>query len=48
MVSVGLELIGIILVVISIIYSFIKKKELMGLALIIVLLMLLYLLGYLN
>lgn len=46
--AVGFELFGIILVVIAIIYSFIKKKEIMGLALIIVLLVLLYLLGYLN
>ena len=47
MANLGFELIGIILVVISIIYSFIRKNEKAGLALIIVLLILLYLLGYL-
>jgi len=46
--AVGFELIGVILVAVSIIYSFIKKREKVGLALIIVLLALLYLLGYLN
>jgi len=44
----GLELIGITLVVLAIVYSFYKKRDKVGLALIIVLLILLYLLGYLN
>ncbi len=44
----GFELIGVSLVIVSIIYSFIKKNERAGLALIIVLLVLLYLLGYLS
>lgn len=48
MANVGFDLVGIILVVVSIIYSFIKKREKVGLALIIVLLVLLYLLGYLS
>jgi len=45
---IGLEIVGVILVVVSIIYAFIKKKDKMGLGLIITLLVLLYLLGYLN
>jgi hypothetical protein len=44
----GLEIVGVVLVVVSIIYSFIKKKDRVGLALIIALLVMLYLLGYLN
>lgn len=43
----GLELIGVILVGVSIIYAFYKKKDNIALALIITLLILLYLLGYL-
>lgn len=42
----GMDLIGIILVCFSIVYSFYKKKEFVGIALIIVLLVLLYILGY--
>jgi len=42
---VGYELIGVILVAISIVYSFIKKHDKTAFALIIVLLALLYLLG---
>ena len=45
---VGFELIGVILVGIAIIYSFYKKKDKIALTLIIVLLILLYLLGYLG
>jgi len=44
----GLELIGLILVTISIVYAFIKKREKIGLALIIVLLVLLFLLKQLG
>lgn len=44
----GLELFGVALVVIAIVYAFINKRDKMGLALIIVLLVLLYLLGYLS
>lgn len=44
----GLELFGVALVVVSIVYAFYKKKDRLALALIIVLLVLLYLLGYLN
>ena len=44
----GLEIVGITLVAVSIIYAFYKKKDQTGLALIIVLLILLYMLGYLN
>ena len=43
-----LELIGITLVVISIVYAFIKKKDRLGLALIIVLLALLFILKQLG
>ena len=45
---VGLELFGILLVCVAIIYSFYKKKDNIALSLIIVLLILLYLLGYLG
>ena len=45
---IGLEIVGVILVVISIVYAFLKKKDRMALGLMIVLLVLLYLLGYLN
>lgn len=45
---VGFEIVGIILVVFSIVYAFYKKKDKMALSLIIVLLVLLYLLGYLS
>ena len=45
---IGLEIIGIILVLISIVYAFLKKKDKIALGLMIVLLVLLYLLGYLN
>lgn len=44
----GLELFGIALVVVSIVYAFYKKNDRLALALIIVLLVLLYLLGFLN
>ena len=44
----GFELVGVGLVVAAIIYSFVKKKDKVGMALIIVLLVLLYLLGYLS
>ncbi len=44
----GLELIGLLLVLISIIYAFIKKKEKTGLALITVLLALLFILNKLG
>ena len=43
---VGYEIIGVILVVVSIIYSFYKKHDRTALALIIALLVLMYLLGY--
>lgn len=42
------EIIGISLVVISVVYAFCKKNNRKGLALIIVLLILLFLLGYFN
>jgi len=45
---VGFEIFGIALVVVSIIYAFYKKNDRLALALIIVLLVLLYLLGYLK
>lgn len=45
---VGLEIVGVVLVSVAIIYSFIKKKDKVALALIIALLMLLFLLGYFN
>ncbi len=44
---VGFDIVGVGLVVAAIIYSFTKKKDKVGLALIIVLLLLLYMLGYL-
>ena len=44
----GFELVGIMLVCVSIIYSFYKKKDNVALSLIIVLLVLLYLLEYLE
>ncbi len=44
----GYELIGVTLVVVSIVYSFIKKRDRTALALMITLLVLLYLLGYLK
>ncbi|MBI4143789.1 hypothetical protein HY486_00895 [Candidatus Woesearchaeota archaeon] len=44
----GLEVVGIALVAVSIVYSFYKKHDRTGMALIIVLLVLLSLLGYLN
>lgn len=44
----GFEIVGIALVAAAIIYSFAKKKDKVGLALIIVLLILLYMLGYLS
>jgi len=44
----GFEIVGIMLVLIAIVYSFAKRKDNVGLALIIVLLILLYLLGYLR
>lgn len=44
----GLELVGILLVCAAIIYAFIKKKNEIALGLVIVLIMLLYLLGYLS
>ncbi len=44
----GLELFGVGLVVVAIIYSFYKKKDKLGLALIIVLLVLLFLLSQLG
>jgi len=44
----GFEIIGVILVAISIVYSFYKKNEKVALSLIIVLLVLLSLLGYLR
>ena len=43
----GLEIVGVSLVVISIIYAFIQKKTNVGLSLMIVLLILLLILGYL-
>lgn len=43
---IGLEIFGIILVLVSIVYAFIKKRDRVGLALIIVLLAMMYLLGY--
>lgn len=45
---VGFEIVGIVLVGIAIIYSFYKRKDKIALTLIIVLLILLYLLGYLG
>ncbi len=42
----GFEVVGIILVAVSIVYSFIKKQDKVALALIIVLLVLLYMLGF--
>jgi hypothetical protein len=45
---VGFEIVGIILVGLAIVYSFYKKKDRVGLALIIVFLILLFLLGYFN
>lgn len=42
----GFDIVGIALVVVAIVYSFVKKKDKVGLALIIVLLVLLYMLGY--
>jgi apolipoprotein N-acyltransferase len=44
----GFEIIGVILVAISIVYAFYKKKDKIALGLIIVLLLILYLLGYLS
>lgn len=44
----GFDLVGVGLVAAAIIYSFIKKKDKVGLALIIVLLLLLYMLGYFS
>ncbi|MBI1973091.1 hypothetical protein HYS50_03730 [Candidatus Woesearchaeota archaeon] len=44
----GFDLVGIALVVVAIVYAFFKKKDRVALALIIVLLVLLYILGYLN
>lgn len=43
---IGLELFGILLVIVAIIYSFYKKHDNMALALIIVLLVLFVMLGY--
>lgn len=43
----GLEVVGVALVGVAIAYSFIKKREKIGILLIIVLLILLFLLGYL-
>lgn len=45
---IGFEIVGIALICASIIYSFYKKQDRVGFALIIVLLVLLYLLGYLG
>lgn len=45
---IGLEVVGVALVCVSIIYSFYKKQDKVGIALIIVLLVLLYMLGYLS
>lgn len=44
----GAEILGILMVGMAIAYSFYKKNDKLGVALIIVLLMLLYLLGYLG
>lgn len=44
----GFDLVGVSLVVVAIIYSFVKKKDKEGMALIIVLLILLYMLGYFS
>lgn len=44
----GLELVGIALVAIAIVMAFRKKNDRLALSLIIVLLVLLYLLGYFN
>lgn len=44
----GLEIIGVVLVGVSIVYAFYKKKDKLALGLVIVLLILMYLLGYLN
>ncbi len=45
---VGFDLFGVGLVSAAIIYSFVKKKDKLGMALIIVLLVLLYMLGYFS
>ncbi len=45
---VGFDLVGVGLLVAAIIYSFVKKKDKLGMALIIVLLVLLYMLGYFS
>ena len=45
---VGFDLVGVGLVGAAIIYSFVKKKDKLGMALIIVLLVLLYMLGYFS
>ena len=44
----GFEIVGILLVIVAIIYAFIKKKDKLGMALIIVLLVLLYMLDKLG
>ena len=45
---VGYEIMGVTLVAISIVYSFIKKHDKTAMALMIVLLVLLYFIGYLG
>ncbi|MBI5072452.1 hypothetical protein HZA99_01395 [Candidatus Woesearchaeota archaeon] len=45
---VGFDLVGVGLVAAAIIYSFVKKRDKVGMALIIVLLILLYMLGYFS
>lgn len=45
---VGFEIVGVGLLVAAIVYSFVKKKDKLGMALIIVLLVLLYMLGYFS
>ncbi|MFH1440097.1 MAG: hypothetical protein ABIG89_06010 [Candidatus Woesearchaeota archaeon] len=45
---VGFEIVGILLVGAAIIYSFYKKKDRIAMALIIVLLIILFMLGYFN
>ncbi len=45
---IGLEIFGVILVLIGIVIAFLKKNNYVGLALIIVLLVLLLMLGYFN
>ena len=45
---VGLELFGVLLVVVAIVYSFIKRKDTLGLTLIIVLLVLLFMLNLIG